>query len=372
MSAYHGTVGGVYGVRVTGPPSDRLNVVLMSEGYTWGEMWQFVGDAKVFADRLLATPPFNELECAINVYRVDVWSDQSGADDPYLPPDCEGTNTFPLTYFDATFCGAGIERLLIVDSEPVEYVKTYWVPWAHEVVILVNSPKQGGSGGKFATVARGSGWDWPKVAIHELGHSFGLGDEYDFLTACDDANQSYTGDPPDWPNVAQDPSRDGIKWAGMVKASTPMPTYKNTDCARCSPNQPGNPDGLVGAFEGAGLWHCGLYRPEKNCLMRFADDFCVVCAQVIRTELLDFRPACLAPVFPASSGFACYVLKLCHALTILLLLFVSWHPWGNCAYRRFLFRLQHCEVGNDNPCIDLGGPVPMVLATNPIPYPRGD
>jgi hypothetical protein len=107
---------------------------------------------------------------------------------------------------------------------------------AERVVVLKDSPQYGGSGdpgNKGATATTSSG---PRVALHELLHSFGFKDEYEFQTPqeadlfCD---PRYSGE-----NVAYFPvyppyrgdadararhSRD-IPWLGRIKQSTPIVT----------------------------------------------------------------------------------------------------------------------------------------------------
>ena len=77
-----GTVVGTTKILDKGPAASRFNLVLLAEGYTAGEQAQFAQDAQDFVDFLLETPPFSTNCSAINVYRVDVISDEAGADDP--------------------------------------------------------------------------------------------------------------------------------------------------------------------------------------------------------------------------------------------------------------------------------------------------
>src|SRR5436190_709316 len=67
-----------------GPDTSRYTLVLVAEGYQNSELTQFHQDCQDLVDHLFATPPFDELDlrCAFNVYRVDVSSTDSGADDP--------------------------------------------------------------------------------------------------------------------------------------------------------------------------------------------------------------------------------------------------------------------------------------------------
>jgi len=372
MTYYDGGILGLYPVHTSGPTADRFNLVITSEGYRYDQMWQFVVDADELTGRLLATPPLDRLRCRINVYRLDVWSAEAGCADPNIPGTCNGTGYDPRTFFDSTYCGYGIERLIVVDKVLVEWVRLTYAAWAHELVIVVNADKNGGNGDTYATVAKGSGWDWAKVAIHELGHSaWGLGDEYDFLTACDDENRQYTGPEPDWPNVAKDIGRASIKWAGRIQASTPLPTQSNPDCVTCDSSASGYPPDTIGAFEGAGLYHCGLFRGQEACIMRYADDFCAVCSDAIAADMMLFAPHCSAPVFSGSSGWLCWLKRLFLLLGLVLLSLLLWYPAAACAYRRLLFRVQRCERGNDDPCLDLDATLHVTAGAPAVAsYPR--
>ena len=82
MGTSDGKVLGATRIVDAGPPEHRWNIAIVSEGYRSDEMAQFATDAKQFADTLLAAAPFDRLRAAINIYRVDVTSTESGAKDP--------------------------------------------------------------------------------------------------------------------------------------------------------------------------------------------------------------------------------------------------------------------------------------------------
>ncbi|MBW3535542.1 MAG: M64 family metallopeptidase [Gemmatimonadetes bacterium] len=351
MSYYDGWILGATKIIDHGPAWRRYNLAIISEGYRPEEMTDFAEDAREFAEQLTSLPPLDDLDCAINVYRVDVASLESGADDPTA---CGGTGAAPRTFFDATFCGYGVRRIILVNSGLVEWVAATQVPEHHQVVVIVNSPLQGGSGGAFATVSNAATWPWARAAIHELGHSaFHLGDEYDFLTACDDGNHTYAGPPPVEPNVARDLG-PALKWADLVAPTTPLPTGSNPDCATCGTGPPSSPAGTVGAFEGAGYWHCGLYRPAHACMMRDLSAFCPVCEREVRRVLAPFAPKCLAPTFAGSRGWQCLIIVIALLIAALALAPFVWFGRTRCTLKRLAFRIQHCDTGNDDPCVELG------------------
>src|SRR4029079_3029807 len=115
------------------------------------ELAQFHTDAQNFVNTLVATAPFNTLQAAINVYRLDLASTDSGADDPTA---CGGSGASPATYFDARFCNSGIRRLLQVnDANVITTVNANVVAW-NMIMVLVNSTVYGGSGGSVATFSK--------------------------------------------------------------------------------------------------------------------------------------------------------------------------------------------------------------------------
>src|SRR5215510_14425824 len=176
----NGQVLGVTKIVDAGPPEQRWNVVLVSEGYRSAEMAQFATDAQSFADALLAAAPFDRMRAALNIYRVDVTSTESGAKDP---TKCNGTGAKPRIFFDASFCSNGIRRLLIGNNNRVLRVVGKLVPQHHMVFLAVNSPISGGSGGSVATFSKATGA--MEIAIHEMGHTaFGLADEYEYYSGC--------------------------------------------------------------------------------------------------------------------------------------------------------------------------------------------
>jgi hypothetical protein len=66
--------------------------VILSEGYRQSELTQFESDVQNFLATMYQTAPYDELWCAINVYRIDVASTDSGAADPIA---CGGTGASP-------------------------------------------------------------------------------------------------------------------------------------------------------------------------------------------------------------------------------------------------------------------------------------
>ena len=235
MSASDGYVVGVTKVVDHGPESARWDLVIVGDGYQASELTNYHTHVQNFINALRTTPPFNELFCGINVHRIDVVSNQSGADDP----GCAGGAAVTAnTYFNATFCslfaGTPLDRLLTVDEGLALSVANTYVPFKNQVLCIVNSTKYGGSGGTIATCSVDPQAN--EIAIHEIGHSaFGLGDEYGGNGAGTPA-----GEPP-WPNVTRDTNRNTNKWRALIAATTPMPSACDASCASSTCVPPGTP-----------------------------------------------------------------------------------------------------------------------------------
>src|SRR4029077_9316798 len=103
MSTRDGSVLGAVKIVDNGPDWLRYTIGLLPDGYTAAEMPKWESDAQDAVDRLFSVAPFSDLEltCAFNVYRVDVISDEAGADDPKCGGP--GLGSKAATYFDATF-----------------------------------------------------------------------------------------------------------------------------------------------------------------------------------------------------------------------------------------------------------------------------
>jgi hypothetical protein len=260
-------------------------------------MTDYANDAQALVDALFTTPPFPErfffdttpLYRAINVYRIDVSSTDSGADDPTA---CAGTGAVAATYFDAAFCNDGLRRSLQVNNATVINVANAQVPQWHMVMALVNSPIYGGSGGQVATFSMATGAN--EIGLHEMGHTaFGLADEYEYWVGCglETDHNNHPAAEPSEPNVTIRDTRATIKWNDLIDPATPVPTTTNADCTKCDPQ--GNPllAGTVGAYEGAHYYHCDCYRPQFDCKMRtLGQPFCGVCSRVIVQTLFPFLP----------------------------------------------------------------------------------
>ena len=261
MSTADGTVLGTTKIVDHGPNTHRWNLVILADGYRASEMGTFAGDAQAFVNRLFSVKPFNELQGAINVHRIDVASTDSGADDPTA---CGGTGATPRTYFDATFCTNGIPRLLTVSTAPSCRGRSAGAQW-HVALVLVNSPNYGGAGGSVAVASRApSATD---IALHEIGHTRSVLPTNTSITpAAGWIPTAITIRPVSRPSrTPPQRNRSFLKWRAFVTALPCRP--RPIEFAQCDGLRPGaaRHRRLV---RGAHYYHCGALQAEFDCRMR--------------------------------------------------------------------------------------------------------
>lgn len=293
MSTSDGYILGKTKIVDHGSASSKWNLVIMGDGYQLSEINKYHDDVKKFVDKLYATKPFDQVWCGINIYRIDAVSTDSGADDPGTCGDhSTGTGATRSTYFDSTFCGDGnVRRLLTCNNSLALSTSTTQVPEAHVSAVIVNDSRYGGSGGSVLTFSTDP--QSAEIGVHELGHTaFGFADEYEYRQGCasgETGHDNYTGGEPTQPNITINTNRATIKWSGLISPTTAMPTTSNPNCSQCDTQASPVPASTVGAFEGAGYFHCGCFRPEFICRMRaLGNPFCEVCQQVIINTLTPF------------------------------------------------------------------------------------
>jgi hypothetical protein len=291
MTTADGSVIGTTQIFGSAPVNRAFNVLLLADGFTTAQQPAFDAACATFLTAFRTTPPYDELSPAINVFRVNVSSTDSGADDPAA---AGGTGATARTYFDATFGGNGIRRLLICNNTTALTVAAAQVPQFTVVLVVVNSTVYGGSGGSIGTYSLAGGAT--EIALHEMGHTaYGLADEYPYYAGgAETGHDHHPATEPTEPNVTVNSVRATLKWGWAVASTTAIPTMSNPDCSTVDNRPSPVPAGTVGLFEGAHYYHCGAFRPEYDCKMRnLSVPFCRICRQVIwnRIEPLSTLPA---------------------------------------------------------------------------------
>ena len=232
-----------------GDNATALDVLFLPDGYTAGELAQFEADVDTHLNALFANPDWGAYRDSINLWRLDVPSNQSGIGEAGVPGD---------TAFDVVR-STTITRLLQIASTEGQAAadQAGRQIGAEKVVVIANTAQHGGGGGPIPVVGRAS----PDALGHELGHSLlHLADEYSYYGGggCDPSQSEI--------NVAFSANPSQIPWANLIAAATPLPTPDSA------------PRGTVGAFQGADYCQTGAYRPEHDCLMRsLGAPMCAVC-----------------------------------------------------------------------------------------------
>ena len=190
-----------------GPSSNRVDIVFLGDGYRAADLTSvYPSHINAMLNHLFydGQDPYPRYRSFFNVHRIDLVSNEAGAD---VPPQ----NIYRDTALDAKYYYDGVtDRLLYVNtSKAATALNTNLAgaPFSAEVkYITVNDTRYGGGGGTYAVYAGGNSAA-TEIALHESGHSFNnLADEYVSYSG------AYTGGEPSEVNVTKNSS--GAKWAG--------------------------------------------------------------------------------------------------------------------------------------------------------------
>ena len=224
-----------------GPSKNRVDVVLMGDGYELEHMASFDKLSEDVPPLFARQPTFREYYAYFNFLRACLVSAESGVDGFGREYDT-ALNGHTLN----TFAGhVGIDRKNVMDA-------LAQIPDTDALaIVFVKNGVLGTGGGGVATI----GGREVKTVIHEWGHAFGgLSDEYE-------TQQSHD----------QGPARDGINVAASADPKTAP--WAHWIAAKV----PG-----VGLFEGALGRVKGAWRPTSTgCVMSSDETYCVVCQEAL-------------------------------------------------------------------------------------------
>ena len=256
----------VYDVMVNGAPESKVDIVVLPEGYTADEMARFQQDCQNLVSVFAQHEPFASHIDDFNFRAVLAPSEESGIDIP-------ASHTWVRTILNAHFYTFYIDRYCTTRNYFSVKDVAANAPY-DQIYILVNSNQYGGGGFyNFYSMSTAGNMSSSSVIVHEFGHAFaGLADEYE--EPDNPLALLYNLDVEPWePNITTLVDFES-KWADLVAPNTPIPT-PNT-------NQYNN---TVGAFEGGGYLTHGMYRPQRNCMMRNYAPFCAVCSRTIEAVI---------------------------------------------------------------------------------------
>jgi len=250
-----------------GPTDNRIDMVFVGDGYKADEIeTTYVDHVNAGIDYFFGgiQDPFPRYQNFFNVHRVNVISNESGADQP-------PSGIFRDTALDASYWWDGItERLLSVNQGKATIAAGTALAGGgiglEMRIAVVNDSKYGGAGGYWATYAGGN-FSATEVALHEIGHSFAsLADEYE------SGEGVYTGPEPSEPNVTATPATPTSpgKWDRWDD-------YVDPDHPQIGP---------VGYYEGGYYHEEGIYRPTIDSKMRsLYDPFNAISREAIIAEI---------------------------------------------------------------------------------------
>lgn len=230
-----------------GNVSNRINVVILGDGFMTHELPDFVAAAKSFAESFNAYEPFKQYSRYLNFFSISTPSPASGISNPGTAPDAYQNHpvVHVNNFYGGTF-GTSIHRLVRVSRPSLVYeVLASNFPEYDMIIIILNTPFYGGAGGAFATFTLDSRANL--IGIHEIGHSFGkLSDEYwaGSNYARENINMTKETLPQlvrwkDWLNTANigvfphGTTDETAQWMKPAKANCLMETLSKPYCAVC-------------------------------------------------------------------------------------------------------------------------------------------
>lgn len=303
----------VLDIHVSGPPSGKVDIAVLGDGYTAAEAGKFEADARRLTEYLFSVEPFKRRAGDFNVRAIAPPAAQAGTNRP-------SNGTFRHSPSGTTYDAFRAERYILAFDNPGFREIVQHLPYEF-VFILANSATYGGGGiyKLYSTVAADSGWA-NYLFVHEFGHHFAaLADEY---YTSDAVYEESAERPEPWErNVTalHDPAK--LKWGHLVPDGTALPTawpkeafeayQRNYQSRRRTIRAENRPESemnalfreehdfvlslfdehpetnsVIGAFEGANYAATGYYRPAMNCMMFTRHDvFCRVCSEAIEAVI---------------------------------------------------------------------------------------
>ena len=307
--------GQVVPILENGPASAKVDLLVVSEGYTAAQMPKFRADAKRLIEALFAEEPFRSRRADFNVRALELPSTEPGIHRPNAGVSRRTPLGTQYNVFDSERYMLTLDNRALRDAAsaaPYEFIQ-----------ILANERTYGGGGVFNAHAAAAADSAFAEyLLVHEFAHHFAaLGDEYYTSDVAYETGVTERAEP--WePNITALKDPASLKWRDLVTPGTPLPTpwekaaFEQQSAAfqerrrdirtRNAPEE--EMEALfreqqefeqrflaameygqaVGAFEGASYEARGLYRPRADCIMfsRNPVGFCPVCQRGL-TRVID-------------------------------------------------------------------------------------
>jgi hypothetical protein len=316
----------IYNSHISGNSHNKIDLVVLGEGYTRSDENKFKMDLKKFTSIFFNYQPYKSNKSRFNLYGVLKFSEESGIDEPRA-------GIYKNTVLNTTFNSLGSERYILTEDNKAVRDIAGAVPY-DAIYIMINHKRYGGGGiyNLYCTFPIDNQWT-EYLIHHEFGHSFsGLADEYYTSDVAYTDFYSRKIEPVE-PNITALLDPGNIKWKEYLTENIKIPTpwekeqfdkmdyiwQKKRRELKAKINQLKKNESpedeilkaeseydknstenskkvdqylkaskywnQVGAFEGAGYSPKGLYRPMLDCIMfsKGNKPFCKVCeAAVIR------------------------------------------------------------------------------------------
>ena len=306
--------GALISLQKAGDSADKVDFLILGDGYTLAERGKFEAQARKVMDTLFQETPFKEHRKDFNVWALCPPSRESGISRP-------STGVHKRTPLGTTYDAFGSERYVLTFENKAFRDIAAQAPYEF-VEILVNAETYGGGGihNLFSTASAGNS-TLGYLFVHEFGHHFaGLADEY---YTSDVAITNSPNRPEPWePNVTAKPKDP--KWKDLLSPAIPLPTHwkkaefetysratqKERRAIRAAQQPESDMDdlfakekvfetrllgtdahsGKVGAFEGANYEALGYFRSQEDCLMFTRDEvgFCAACRAAIEQVIKQY------------------------------------------------------------------------------------
>ncbi|HAZ07983.1 MAG TPA: peptidase M64 [Elusimicrobia bacterium] len=301
-----------------GDPQDKLDILLLGDGYTAADRNKFMSDARRLTDEFFRHEPFRSQRDRFNIWGICPESAESGISRP-------STGVHRSNPLGTTYDAFGSERYVLTFENRAMRDIACWAPYEF-VEILVNNETYGGGGiyNLYATVSVDN--DWANyIFVHEFGHHLaGLADEYYTSPV---AYQPPADIVEPWePNVTALSVPAALKWRDLVSPGTSIPTtwpkdefeqhareiQKRRGRIRAERRPESEMSALfleqqlfeskllgsfpesnrVGAFQGANYDAKAFYRSQADCIMFSRDDvpFCAVCRRALERVIALYAP----------------------------------------------------------------------------------
>ncbi len=248
---------GITKIKDGGDDTNRIVVVIMPDGYTAENLAAglFIEDTERLLEAWATCSPWDEYWNLVNIYRMDVVSQEEGVDIP-----AEGI--FVDTYFDVSLNDSNV----VSESKVIRATSYFFSTGIVDGrLMIVNYDSYGGRGLSAVAITQ-NGLYVGDVGLHEMGHHFAsLADEYEIKVYQRERPTSPDGRPNWSPTYAL----KTLPWKVWVEDGTPLPTPETEEYKA-----------IAGAFEGANDWPTDVYRPYLDCKMRNSNQpFCNVCVE---------------------------------------------------------------------------------------------